>query len=1292
MARPDALRASGARFSATLECLFSADKRVQFVRNGPDIPERLLQAHEDGRVAFFCGAGISYPARLPGFAGLVRNLHDALATTPNPIQRAAIKAKQFDTAIGLLEADIVGGRETVRQALPGILTPDLTAPNATATHEALLTLAKGREGRTRLITTNFDRLFEVVIGAKSLPVERFQAPLLPVPKNRWDGLVYLHGLLTTAPTPSELDRLVVSSGDFGLAYLTERWAARFVSELFRGYTVCFVGYSINDPVLRYMMDALAADRLLGESPPEMFAFGSFSRGKDDERANEWQARNVTPILYREFNRHTYLHKTLRAWAKTYRDGVRGKESIVVECAMARPLASTTQDEFVGRLLWALSDPCGLPAKRFAELDPVPSLEWLQPLADERYQHTDLPRFRVPPKPTLDGKLSFSLTSRPSPYDLAPRMVLADGGAGGTRWDDVMRQLARWLIRHLDDPALLLWLVKQGGQLHDELASRIESRVGELAKLERDGNKDELDRIRGGAPNAIPRPAMRILWGLLLTGRVKSSIRDFDLYRWNDRLKRDGVTAALRLELRELLTPRVSMSAPLPWPGDDEVPRGPERVGDLVEWEIVLTADYVHSTLRDLRKDQHWIEALPVLLSDFTMLLRDALDLMRELGDAEDRSDFSYMHQPSISEHPQNKDFRDWTALIDLTRDAWLSTLVQSSERATFAAEGWWQTPYPLFKRLAYFAATQQDVVPHGRALDWLLADEHWWLWSVETEREALRLLITLAPQLDGAGSAELEQAILAGPPRGMFTDDILPDRWARIVDREIWLRLAKIAQAGAILSMAGKERLAELSAQYPQWQLAADQRDEFPYWTETGWVGDRDPWRMPVLIPRSRRGLLNYLLEHPILEEGKKDDWRERCRVSFQATAYALCRLAGQNVWPPERWRDALRAWSQETFSDRSWRYMAPVLIDAPDELLQSVTHHISWWLQTLAKTFDGHKALFIALTRRILALDHEAAGDADDPVTRAINHPVGHVTEALLRWWYRRPLEDEQGLPGDLRAIFTELCDTRIDKFRHGRVLLAAHVVALFRVDPDWAKRNLLPLFDWQRSEAEARAAWEGFLWSPQLYRPLIEALKPAFLDTARHYAALAKHDGQYASLLTFAALDPGDTFTTAELAGATRALPQEGLDRAAYALVMALEGAGEQRADYWTNRGAPYFRTIWPKTRDNLSPAIAQSIGRLCVAAQEAFPEAVALLHAWLQPPLHPDYLTHRLHEAGLCHQFPAAALDFLDRVVRDETQWAPRDLAACLEAIRIADSESSGDDRFGRLATYVRRHGRE
>jgi NAD-dependent SIR2 family protein deacetylase len=51
---------------------------MQFIKNGPDIPERLLQAHEDGRVVFFCGAGISYPAKLPDFAGLVSGIFSKL--------------------------------------------------------------------------------------------------------------------------------------------------------------------------------------------------------------------------------------------------------------------------------------------------------------------------------------------------------------------------------------------------------------------------------------------------------------------------------------------------------------------------------------------------------------------------------------------------------------------------------------------------------------------------------------------------------------------------------------------------------------------------------------------------------------------------------------------------------------------------------------------------------------------------------------------------------------------------------------------------------------------------------------------------------------------------------------------------------------------------------------------------------------------------------------------------------------------------------------------------------------
>ena len=260
-------------------------RTMQFIKNGPDIPDRLLQAHEEGKVVFFCGAGISSAAKLPNFADLVNQLYESLYVEPNQIQKNAIKTGKFDTAISLLESGITDGRKVVREKLVGILNTKLSVKNATRTHKALLELSKNQEGKNRLITTNFDRIFEKVIEDEKLFINCFQSPLLPIPKNRWNGLVYLHGLLSENPTPDELDRLVLSSGDFGLAYLTERWAARFVSELFGKFTICFVGYSIDDHILRYMMDALAADQLLGESPPKMFAFGSFSKGKKDEQKN-----------------------------------------------------------------------------------------------------------------------------------------------------------------------------------------------------------------------------------------------------------------------------------------------------------------------------------------------------------------------------------------------------------------------------------------------------------------------------------------------------------------------------------------------------------------------------------------------------------------------------------------------------------------------------------------------------------------------------------------------------------------------------------------------------------------------------------------------------------------------------------------------------------------------------------------------------------------------------------------------------------------------------------------------
>jgi hypothetical protein len=1253
-----------------------------FVNNGPDIPECLLQAHEDGRVVFFCGAGISYPAKLPGFAKLVEKLYVELGATPNRIQKAAIKSKQYDTAIGLLESDFVGGREEVRKALSKILTPNLSSPKATATHEALLELGRNRAGQLRLVTTNFDRLFEEVIERESLNIECCKAPMLPVPKNRWSGLVYLHGLLPTELNTNKLDRLIVSSGDFGLAYLTERWASRFVSELFRNFTVCFVGYSINDPVLRYMMDALAADRLLGESPPKIYAFGSYSKGKEDQCSDEWHSKNVTPILYRMHNRHAYLHKTLHAWASTYRDGVRGKQMIIAQHAPNEPLGPHRSDFSVGRVLWALTDI--LAAKHFAELVPVPPLKWLEPLSEAQFDSEDLSRFGVIPKPGERAKLPFSVIRRPTPYNLSPMMCIVDSSYLGSDWDEVMLHLARWLTRHLDDPKLAIWLAKQGGRLHEQLAGLIKERIEKLDRLKKDRKKDELDQILLDSPKAKPGPLMRIIWRILLAGRLKSQTHHFLLFNWMDRFRQDGLTPTLRMELREALSPCITLREPF---RDDELENTldePKNIRDIVYCEFVLKCDEAHTIFDDLDNNAKWQDALPYLLEDFTALLRDTLDLMRELGEADDTSDSSYFAQPSISRHPQNTNFRDWTVLIDLTRDSWLAMVKRNPEKARITAESWWQIPYPLFKRLSFFCTASTDLITTRKTLDWLLSDGKLWLWSDETKREAIRLIVALASKLDVEALAELEEAILNGPTLEMSADEIDSVRWDRYVDHEVWLRLSKIESTGAALREVSKSKLRDLRKKYPNWKLAQDNRDEFPYWMG---MGDGDEWRKIVSAPRQLSDLMNWLKESKT-ETWQVDDWRDRCHEDFSTAAEALSELAKQGDWPSDRWREAFQVWVHEELLERSWRFVGPIIYNAPDSILKSIAHSFSRWLDAQAKVFGGQEEIFFSLIRRVLNMKFEIEDDSDEPVTKAINHPIGVTTEAMIHWWYRQKPEDSQGLKGEIRQLFTQLCDTSIKQFVHGRVLLASQSIALFRVDADWTIKNLLPLFDWQELENEASTAWKGFLWSPRYYQPMLMEIKKSFLETVKYFGKLGKYDKQYAAFLTFVALDPGDAFKIKELKEVTHMLPPKGLQYAMQTVTRALEGSGEQRSEYWINRVLPYLRNVWPKSREVVTPAISESIGRLCIATKDNFPQAIQILHPWFQPVEYPGFLSHQLVISDLCQKFPLESLTFLNAFISDDIRWPPKELKKCLEDIVESEPRLSNYPFYLRLKELLER----
>lgn len=252
---------------------------------------------------FFCGAGVSQQSDLPSFKGLVEAVYERLHRRREsfPTEEKAFRDQNYDQAFTSLEATIKEPgliRRLVAESLE--LAPDAD----TGTHEALLKLATDRNAKCRLVTTNYDRCFKphVVAG-----VRIDAAPRLPVPRPaRWNSVVHLHGYLDDCGDDGR--ELVLSSADFGAAYLVDGWATRFLRELFQHFIVLFVGYRAEDLVVKYMLQALAVGLAERGEKPRAFALAQV---EDTEQSTTASHLDEAAILSWALEKGSSLHGTFR---------------------------------------------------------------------------------------------------------------------------------------------------------------------------------------------------------------------------------------------------------------------------------------------------------------------------------------------------------------------------------------------------------------------------------------------------------------------------------------------------------------------------------------------------------------------------------------------------------------------------------------------------------------------------------------------------------------------------------------------------------------------------------------------------------------------------------------------------------------------------------------------------------------------------------------------------------------------------------------------------------------------
>jgi hypothetical protein len=141
---------------------------MRFLPNGPDIPADLIAAQERGDTLFICGAGVSRTVGLPLFRGLVESVYRALGEDWNlhAAERYSMQRMEYDRVLRSLERRLVasglpgarGMRRRIRAAVRDGLAPPGDAD--LVNHLALLRLSRDDEGQSRLLTTNFDTLFE----------------------------------------------------------------------------------------------------------------------------------------------------------------------------------------------------------------------------------------------------------------------------------------------------------------------------------------------------------------------------------------------------------------------------------------------------------------------------------------------------------------------------------------------------------------------------------------------------------------------------------------------------------------------------------------------------------------------------------------------------------------------------------------------------------------------------------------------------------------------------------------------------------------------------------------------------------------------------------------------------------------------------------------------------------------------------------------------------------------------------------------------------------------------------
>jgi SIR2-like domain/Domain of unknown function (DUF4020) len=985
------------------------------------------------------------------------------------------------------------------------------------------------------------------------------------------------------------DRLVLTDRDFGRAYLTEGWARIFLQKLFSHYSVLFVGYSHDDVVMNYLARGL---------PPEVGAPQRFSLTPigNEER---WIRLGITPIIYKltdETNKHSALSASIDAWAIQTRQGALDREQRIRTIVELLPPLDLEDVDYIEASLRQVYTTRFF--TRYAD-----GVEWLKWVEDRKF---------------------------------LKRLFQVDSSLSEVDWELAQWFANKFVLKH-EGEALSL-IRRQGQHVHPLFWKVIAQR---LFRKEQE---------QGVGYTALRRwlPTLINLW----LPRSGTEQLDFLLGRISD--SEDVVTAIVLFEF--MARPVVRLEKDL-WGEIKETKTGEDVTADIT----TLGDEYWLQHFSKQFVGPHLAIVIDALEPIVTSHLQEAYFLLRAFGQADDRSDYLSRSRGQIEDSSQGGTHNGLGVLIDIAYQLIKWNNSKRPTRSDALISQWFSSPSQVLRRLAIIGVAESSHWTPDQKLSWLLSENLLYMYG--TKHEVFEVLKAAY----ASSSEPSKKAILEQVQRGRVPGFDIPEN-IMVYER---YNLLNWLQAAAPDSLITRREFDAMQEAYPHFGKRTrpdlDVEIDPAVWTT---VGSRSPVTADSLLAKPPAEQIDWLVsfepQHLLGADryGLIESVREAAARNFEWGMGLARGLAARSLRDSDLWAGIVRAWDS-SLSISQWKEAFSFL--AENQNIFPVSQREIAALLSEGTKGDSpsipNDALDLAMVISkqlwlVCAKDTDPRkGSFDrDWLSIAINHPAGMLALFWLNLLSKRRKDSGDrwtGLPGETKQFFEDIVYS--DSFAADlvRVVFASQLTFFFALDEAWAKKHVLPLFDWSIRDSQAVQAFQGFLvWGRQT-EALLPHLLPLYVKVFSHMAALGKSRDRFCEYLAGAACH--SSINPLKDGWVNQFLVKSELrDRTAFArwIRQILRGMHDEArkalwdiwiGEYWRNRlrGVPIL----------LDAAELAEMVEWILFLGPAFPDVVDLLRESPAFQLENSFIYRELDESKIPEAYPSKTAELLVVLLKNE-----------------------------------------